>query len=182
MKKLMRNESGMALVLEIVLIAAVLSVVAGAVYMSNQAKSKQAAEKAKQEQLAQADAEAKKKAAMSPSPSASPSPTATATPTVPTATHKPATPKPTTPTPKPIAVHPTTASCLPNDGKFTVYASVAGGTKTYWDFAFTNPSGIVVAYGTAMTVHCVQGHGIEKLVYGETDSVVRASDVTTTKP
>lgn len=77
--------------------------------------------------------------------------------------------------------HPTVASCLPNDGKFTVYASNPNGVVTYWDSAFTDPSGIVVAYKTAMQVHCFDMK-IEKLVYGETDSFVKASDVSTSKP
>lgn len=77
--------------------------------------------------------------------------------------------------------NPTQANCLPNDGKFTVYASVSSGTPTYWDSAFTKPSGIIVPYRTAITVHCFDNN-IQKLVYGNTDSFVKASDVTTTKP
>lgn len=79
------------------------------------------------------------------------------------------------------AKNPTQANCLPNDGKFTVYASVPSGTPTYWNSSFTTPSGIVVAYKTAMSVHCFD-NSIQKLVYGQTDSFVKASDVTTTKP
>lgn len=77
--------------------------------------------------------------------------------------------------------NPTQANCLPNDGKFTVYASVPSGTPTYWDTTFTKPSGTVIAYRTAMTVHCFD-NSIQKLVYSAGDSFVKASDVTTTKP
>jgi hypothetical protein len=79
------------------------------------------------------------------------------------------------------AKHPTVANCLPNDGKFTVYANNPNGVVTYWNSAFTDPSGIVVTYKMVMQVHCFDMK-IEKLVYGETDSFVKASDVSTSKP
>lgn len=79
------------------------------------------------------------------------------------------------------AKNPTAANCLPNEGSFTVYASVPTGTPTYWGSLYTDPSGIIVPYGTAMSVHCYEGN-INKLLYGQTDSFVKSSQVTTTKP
>lgn len=91
--------------------------------------------------------------------------------------------KPTT-QPNPQAAtprNPTQANCLPNDGKFTVYASVASGTPTYWDYSFTKLSGTVIPFRTAMTVHCFDNN-IQRLVHSTGDSFVKASEVTTTKP
>jgi hypothetical protein len=179
MNKRIKSQAGIALVLEIVAVAIVLSVVTVAVVMSNQAKAKQAAEKARQEQLTKATSDAKKKVTLTPTPTVTPDPTpvpATATPKAATPT-----PKPATPTPKVLA-HPTNANCLAHNGRFTVYASVAGGTKTYWNPSSGQLSGIVVPYGTAMSVWCSDVSGISSLSYGDTDSYVKAADVSTTKP
>ncbi len=92
---------------------------------------------------------------------------------------KPETTAPSTPTASSSPAHPT--SCAPNNADFTVYASVSGGTPTYWRDNRSSRSPLaLIPYGQAMTVHCYPDDNIQNMVYE--DFWVSPNDVTTTKP
>ncbi len=79
----------------------------------------------------------------------------------------------------PAAAHPTQSNCLPSDGQFTVYASVASGMPTYQQSDRATRASLTVPYRQAMRVSCFS-NDIQKLVYN--DYFVDPGDVTVTSP